>query len=325
MRFFYKYIEAEKATRIRLQILLDSSPLACGLIDESYKLIEANSETLNLFEVTNKAEFMKNYLDFLPPLQPDGHSSRERIKEYAYLALETGSFHFEWTFITANGTEVPCEVSFKRVEVEDKVMLISYSRDMRKEKELSDFAFTDELTKLSTRRQFITKAEEVFAESIENKREFSIIYFDVDDFKKVNDTYGHSIGDEVLIYVAARAKNTLKRDTMIARYGGEEFIVMLPNTSLKNAEKTAWRIRHSIIESPFVVGNLLLDIAVSFGVATSTPETNEIYHVIDLADKALYYAKNIGKNTVVPITQVPPENMLVSQTKTTSLSPNLDE
>ncbi|MBU0943073.1 MAG: GGDEF domain-containing protein [Proteobacteria bacterium] len=129
----------------------------------------------------------------------------------------------------------------------------------------------------------------IFATPLYGKS-FSIIMLDIDDFKKYNDTYGHSAGDKMLTSVAQVLIEDIRNADAIARYGGEEFLVMLPETTLEAALVTAERVRRGVAEQSSVT--------ISLGVASYHKEMVKKEDLINNADEALYRAKKGGKNRV---------------------------
>ena len=121
---------------------------------------------------------------------------------------------------------------------------------------------------------------------------------DIDQFKRVNDTYGHAIGDRVLVEAAAVMGAEIRNNDVIARYGGEEFVVLLPETDLTVAHEVAERIRSTIGQTDFISGNGPVHITASLGVATLQPEWFSIDPLLQFADSALYMAKAKGRNRV---------------------------
>ena len=121
---------------------------------------------------------------------------------------------------------------------------------------------------------------------------------DLDFFKKVNDTYGHLAGDEVLKNAAVIMKNTLRSYDLLCRYGGEEFVILVSETSKEDALHLAERIRESIAAIPCVYNCIKIPITASIGMAVSFPNCT-IETLIDKADKGLYKAKETGRNKVV--------------------------
>jgi len=125
----------------------------------------------------------------------------------------------------------------------------------------------------------------------------SAAMIDIDLFKRVNDTYGHQVGDLALIHIADILKQELREGDILARMGGEEFCVLCVNLELNNAEVVFERIRKTIEESPLLYNDLSLPITVSIGYNDLLEDSLD--HLIDLADNALYKAKEGGRNKVV--------------------------
>jgi len=162
-------------------------------------------------------------------------------------------------------------------------------------------AVTDELTGLSNRRKF----EETMQAEVERSRRFGqpvgLVMLDIDDFKLVNDTYGHTQGDVVLRHVARILRNSSREVDEPARYGGEELAVVLPGTDLEGAYYVAERVRTEIeaLELPLDEGPGTLRITASFGVATLPGSAFDMGSLVEAADDALYRAKRAGKNRTV--------------------------
>ncbi len=165
--------------------------------------------------------------------------------------------------------------------------------------EVKKLATIDSLTKLYNRRYFYEMAEREFYESKKFDVPLSVIMVDIDNFKKINDNYGHNIGDEFIKYVAEKAGKGVRKTDIICRYGGEEFIILLPSTDVDTALIVAERIRKSI-ESDWIdtkdFGKLF--ITSSLGVSSKREDTENIEQLIHIADEALYMAKEKGRNRV---------------------------
>jgi diguanylate cyclase (GGDEF)-like protein len=121
---------------------------------------------------------------------------------------------------------------------------------------------------------------------------------DIDHFKRVNDTYGHSVGDQVLQGLAALAKTSLRQVDILARYGGEEFVVLLPETDIEEAVQTAERLRTEAADAtiPTRVGNM--SITISLGVVTLDDTCRTLEELLDRSDQAMYASKRTGRNKV---------------------------
>ncbi len=160
-------------------------------------------------------------------------------------------------------------------------------------------SLTDELTGLFNRRAFAANSNKELAFSVQSQSDFSVIMIDIDDFKLINDRYGHAVGDEILIQMAAIINAYKIESDSVYRWGGEEFVVLMPITGLFEANKVANKMVAKIAESTFVVDELALKLTVSIGLAQWVHGESIVKDTLDRADKALYKAKATGKNAVV--------------------------
>ncbi|MCT4574815.1 MAG: PleD family two-component system response regulator [Alphaproteobacteria bacterium] len=156
----------------------------------------------------------------------------------------------------------------------------------------------DELTGLSNRRYLYSYLENMFEEMKTKEQSIAVLMIDIDDFKGVNDTYGHLIGDEVLVEFASRLKGEFRDFDLIARYGGDEFIAVIPYIDEKKAREIAERVRKVISDKPFALTSdpYKLDINISVGLTLTKDFYRTAEDVIEDADKALYEAKRTGRN-----------------------------
>lgn len=165
--------------------------------------------------------------------------------------------------------------------------------------QLQELALHDGLTGLLNRRHWESCLEREFARHNRYSNPASLVLFDIDHFKKLNDTYGHQAGDEVIRQVA-RITREMVRDTDYAgRYGGEEFVVLLADTPLQGASQFAERLRMAIEQLQISHEQLSLQCSVSVGVACIRTDMANHQALIEAADKALYQAKSAGRNQVV--------------------------
>lgn len=158
-------------------------------------------------------------------------------------------------------------------------------------------AVTDGLTQLYNHRRFQEILDSEFKRAQRYNTPLSIMLIDIDRFKSINDTKGHPVGDEVLKRIAGLIKRFIRDTDYPCRYGGEEFVLVLPNTSTREAVIIAERIRKSVEKSTFILNNKEeLFITISIGIATYPQDAREKQELIDKADKALYFAKESGRN-----------------------------
>ena len=172
-------------------------------------------------------------------------------------------------------------------------------------------ALTDSLTGLFNRRYLSTHLQRVLRRIAETRKPVSAIMFDIDFFKKVNDSYGHAVGDEVLREVAARVSRNLRNFDMVARYGGEEFVIIMPDSPADAAAMVAERVRLRIADEAFRVSAPVgeIPVSISLGVAAADSPHDSPDDLIRRADEALYQAKERGRNCVMldGVGDLPPE------------------
>lgn len=165
--------------------------------------------------------------------------------------------------------------------------------------ELKELSTKDFLTQLYNRRYFSETSSKMLNLSIRNSDKISIILCDIDNFKEINDTYGHGIGDKVIVSLANILKDNSRQTDIIARYGGEEFILLLYNTEIKYTEKIAENIRKIVEKIEIITNKNRLKYTLSLGIAEfNATLDNDLEATINRADKALYKAKINGKNRV---------------------------
>ncbi len=161
-------------------------------------------------------------------------------------------------------------------------------------------ALTDGLTGLPNHRAVVAQLEKELTRAQRYNRPFSVLFFDADRFKHVNDTYGHGAGDTVLRQISERASSVLRGGDTLGRFGGEEFVLLLPETSTDEARVIAERIRTTIANEPMPLPELEggLNTTVSIGVATYPTDGYKEQELLQQADQAMYMAKRLGRNQV---------------------------
>jgi diguanylate cyclase (GGDEF)-like protein len=165
-------------------------------------------------------------------------------------------------------------------------------------KETQTQAITDALTGIYNRRGLFQLGDFELLRARRVNRPFCAMIFDIDHFKRVNDHYGHKVGDQVLQKLAERCQKTSRAVDLISRYGGEEFVILLPETNLEAARRVAERLRQSIMNEPFETAAGGLRITISIGISEARI-TDTLHTLIERADVALYKAKNAGRNRVM--------------------------
>lgn len=216
-----------------------------------------------------------------------------------YLAVPTYSRAEEFALLLVGREEVPFSEQEKEIISAFAKQALVALDNARLFAEVQNLATTDNLTKVSNRRHFFEMAELEFARSRRYGRSVSVILLDADNFKEINEKYGHDIGDRVLKIIAGTCRANLRHFDIIGRYGGEDFIIMLPETPLNVAADVADRLRKSIESVVIDTHKGELRVTVSLGVALATDDVQDLATLINRADTALYEAKRSGRNRVV--------------------------
>lgn len=178
-------------------------------------------------------------------------------------------------------------------------MLYIYSKQLSiNEQSLLHLASYDALTNIFNRGYFVDLGKQMFSCYKKNDTVFSVILMDIDDFKHINDTYGHPAGDQVLVETTALIKSFLVPEAILCRYGGEEFTILLPGAGHEAAKNTAEYIRQVVDQYTAYYDGNPIHLTASFGVSTAHAEFEEFDQMMVEADKLLYKSKLSGKNRV---------------------------
>src|SRR3954469_16775404 len=153
----------------------------------------------------------------------------------------------------------------------------------------------DGLTQIFNRRYFLEQLDREVSRAKRYRRELSLILFDIDHFKKINDSYGHLAGDYVLTQLATVIKGKIRREDVLARYGGEEFAIVLPEIDGNNAMQFAEKVRKLVEKAPFKFEDTKIAVTVSVGLATCS-DGDDAAALIKRTDEKLYEAKGAGRN-----------------------------
>jgi diguanylate cyclase (GGDEF)-like protein len=158
---------------------------------------------------------------------------------------------------------------------------------------LEKLARTDALTGLTNRMFFMELAKHEVNKALRHQETLTFAYIDIDDFKRVNDQFGHNVGDSLLCVVAEAAKSTLRKIDIIARIGGDEFAILLPRTSYESAEVVLHRVQRLLLESMNQKG---FSVTFSIGAITFSEPPDSVSDMIEKADNLMYFAEKQGKN-----------------------------
>ena len=300
-------VEDDLSTRLLIKKIVEN---------EGYEVLEAEDgyEGWKIFQ-KEKDNIYIALLDWMMP-KMDGIELCRRIRKasvthYIYILFLTSKRDIE---AIVEGLEAGSDdymtKPFAREELASRIRVAGRIAVLERKlneanKKLHVLAITDPLTGLLNRREFLKRLQVEIYRVSRDKKFYSLIMLDIDHFKRVNDTLGHTAGDMVLIEIADRLKAELRPYDLIGRYGGEEFLIGIPGGNSETGRNIAERIRASICKKPFHAGNKELDISASLGITSAIPEgkKKDISHILDAmierADSALYRAKNAGRNRVI--------------------------
>ena len=270
---------------------------------EDYDVIDVTNGA-DALEIVNEESIDLILLDIMMP-DMDGYEVCTRLK------ANDETKNIPIVFITAKVDEESIEKAYDlggadyvtkpfkpkellaRVKKELKIQELIKSLELKQE-ELKLLASTDPMTDLYNRRYFSKVSKNILGLAKRDKKELSIIMMDIDKFKNINDTYGHQVGDDVIVALANILKEKRRNSDIVCRFGGEEFIILLPNTSINGASILAEKIRVTIENSLI---NKSISVTSSFGIS-SVHLDDDIETSIVKADKALYNAKESGRNRI---------------------------
>ncbi|MBI3894609.1 MAG: sensor domain-containing diguanylate cyclase [Acidobacteria bacterium] len=309
--------KAKTAVEGNAALILDHYPDNVVLLDDQWLLLYANSLFRQRFS-PRAAAIGTSFLSYLDAssvsrlqqmkeqllrgsrevalhcLAPDGSAS---LLQYLFFPLKVSE---QQTFLAGIGRE-----SFN--DLGTLLEIIQLNLDLeQKQKELKEanarleqLAITDQITQLYNRHYFFQVAQHFWEESKRYKLPLSVIMMDLDNFKSVNDNYGHLFGDHVLDQAAVRLRKNTRKSDILARYGGEELILLAPNTDFQTALILGERLRLAVALEPFVMGSCSAIVTLSAGISSTELVTFDTFEaLLDSSDQALYEAKRSGKNCV---------------------------
>jgi len=276
----------------RLESLLSALPVAIVIIDiDTHKIVDLNPLAMVMLGYTREQLINRDCHMYI---------CREKADRCPLSDISSSLDRSESVLINSAGNQIPVLRSTIQTEIEGKGFLLECFQDISEQKELEyrlrEMAEMDFLTGIFNRRHFIELALREISRSKRYQTPISLFMIDIDWFKKINDRYGHSAGDEVLKGVARICKESIRDIDIAGRFGGEEFAVVLVECSLDSAFTVAERIRANIESNEFPVDGTSIRCTVSIGIAGNTTEDADLEMVMKRADTALYDAKQAGRN-----------------------------
>ncbi|WP_448189546.1 diguanylate cyclase [Azospirillum sp. sgz301742] len=287
----------------RLQGIITLAQDAIVSVDQGHRIVLFNPAAERMFGYAADEVAGAPLNTLLPERYQQSHASH--VNDYAATGPSSRSMAHrrEVIGLAKDGREFPVEISISKDVQQDGLLLTAVIRDVterkRFESELKILATTDPLTGLSNRRAFLSAAERELGRVRRYGRPAAVLMFDIDHFKRINDTHGHAVGDVALQRVAAACRELLRDSDLVGRLGGEEFGVLLPETDTASALDVAERLRAALAAAvvPAPEG-ATLTLTASIGVAVCEARDGSIEQALGRADRALYRAKGAGRNRI---------------------------
>jgi len=231
--------------------------------------------------------------------------AEKTVEILSYFEIDAGNMKpYSQLLIDANEALGKLNVSYEQAILElkrsnDRMEILAIELQAANEK-LRELATKDGLTGLYNHRHFQEALEKEINRSLRNETPLSLVLMDIDNFKSINDQYGHPVGDIVLKRLAATLQETIRDTDLLARYGGEEFSVILPETDLKGGALLAERLRRAVEVLETTSEDYSIQATISLGVTTYAPSTGSkgMTEFITAADKGLYHSKETGRNKI---------------------------
>jgi len=256
-------------------------------------IVEANARAAELFGFTPQSltgKQIRNLLDDMEIMRFD--QAMDRLREENHIPIT------EWDFMKHNQISIPVEINFGVIfdNLREPIRIICTIRDISQRKKteevLRHLATHDPLTKLPNRELFFSRFETACNHANEGNYSVAVAFIDLNDFKRINDDYGHATGDEVLKQVSARLKSSVRQHDTLARMSGDEFTLLLEGVEqIKDIEKVILKINQRM-EVPFSVAGESIKVGASIGISVYPQDSKEPEKIIHFADTAMYEAKN---------------------------------
>jgi diguanylate cyclase (GGDEF)-like protein/PAS domain S-box-containing protein len=296
-----RFEEALGEEEDRFRTLVENAPEAIVVYDANTgRFVDFNEKAVWLFGLEREAIFRVGFVELSADYQSQGDSFLENLQDLMQRTLDGEIVEFEWICLAAGGKEIPCEVRLVQLPATGRNLvrcsLIDITDRKQAEDRLLHEALYDDLTGLPNRMLIMDRIEASVRRALTDvKYSFAVLFLDIDRFKKVNDSLGHVVGDQLLEKIARRLEACVGPNDIVARFAGDEFTIMLDEiTDEGYPVEVAEEILRSISQ-PFELSNQELHITTSIGIVSSTVGYNKPENLIKDADTAMYLAKGKGK------------------------------
>lgn len=269
-------------------------------LDDQVQFVNAHFHTLFGYEQHELAD-VENWWRLAYP-DPDYRDYARRTWARAVAEARAGNREmtpFELVVTTKDGSQKIIQFRHRTFGDVNVNLYIDMTMERAHSSELKKLADTDPLTGIMNRRRFFEEATAMFRSTDPSSGDLALLLLDLDHFKRINDRYGHTIGDLALQEFTLRCRASIREHDLLARLGGEEFVMLMPGTSDREAREIGERIRKATADTPFALGDRAIAATVSIGGALRTVGDASLDMLLDRADAALYDAKHRGRNRFV--------------------------
>ncbi|RBP28333.1 PAS domain S-box-containing protein/diguanylate cyclase (GGDEF)-like protein [Marinobacter pelagius] len=284
---------------VELEDLYEQAPCGYHSLDEKGRVVKINRTELEWLGYPKEEVIGRDYRDFVSPETRAGLDSAFRD------VIEGREGSVECELLCHDGGRLPVAVE-ATAQITDagfqytRAMVFDLTERKQIEELLIKQSMTDPLTGLGNRRYLEAQADMEMARALRSGNPLSLIMIDLDHFKRINDTYGHDVGDQVLQAFSDTVRKQLREGDVLCRMGGEEFAVLLPETTSEQSTMVAERIREAIGSRPVGLGEIgKVEYSASFGVTLVDPKESSLKPAIRRADSGLYEAKAAGRDRVI--------------------------
>lgn len=289
------------ASELRFRSVIESATDAIILTDASGKILSWNGGAEKTFGYKAREILEKPVSTLFLPIYTDIHTTNPEVNALASAGLlHPGTSAVEIRGVRKGGTELPLEVSVSSWQTREGTFYAGIIRDVTERKSLEDQlthqALHDPLTKLPNRVLFRDRVEHALNRASRRHTEIAVLFVDLDNFKKVNDTLGHNAGDVLLMTVAERLQGCLRASDTASRLGGDEFAVLIEDTTDTNGGILVAERILQILRKPVDISGRNVFVGASIGIAVSSDLASTPVTLLRNADVAMYMAKSQGKN-----------------------------
>ncbi len=313
---FFSDISARKAaerefieSQNRFRNIVETASDAIFSFEGNYNIVVANRAAEDLLEYGKGELTGRNFKHLIPSKYGEGWGQIERYATSG--GTPSARKTAELILLSKTGREIPVQISMSERQLGEKKIVTAIIRDISAQKaaeeELRLLSITDTLTQLHNRRHFYSLARKELERSKRTKAALSLLLIDIDNFKRYNDTYGHTAGDQVLVKIGEVMRNGFRSMNSCFRLGGEEFVVLMTDTGAEGAMVAAerFRVRYSEVEFRPLPGGKPVTMTISIGISEYR-DGDTVEDLVHFADLAMYAAKNSGRNRTVSYADILP-------------------